>query len=73
MAQLLGDEPCMSQTLRLGFGVFCLFPNLVVPTFSQTVVISSNVIESFFFLDHSCEDRPLKLRYFHIWAMKKKI
>ena len=26
------------QTLRLGFDVFCLFPNLVVPTFLQTAV-----------------------------------
>ena len=27
------------QTLRLGFDVFCLFPNLVVPTFLQSAVI----------------------------------
>jgi len=31
----------MSQTLRLGFGVLCLFPNLVVPTFSQMAVTLS--------------------------------
>ena len=35
MTQLLRDEPKMSQTLRLGFGVFCLFPNIIVPTFLQ--------------------------------------
>ena len=26
------------QTLRLGFDVFCLFPNLEVPTFLQSAV-----------------------------------
>ena len=31
------------QTLRLGFDVFCLFPNLVVPTFLQTAVNEWNL------------------------------
>ena len=32
----------MSQTLRLGLGVFCLFPNLRVPTFLQMAVSNAS-------------------------------
>ena len=34
------------QTLRLGFDVFCLFPNLVVPTFLQTAVTGKSAQSS---------------------------
>jgi len=34
------------QTLRLGFDVFCLFPNLVVPTFLQSAV-KNHILEHF--------------------------
>jgi len=35
------------QTLRLGFDVFCLFLNLVVPTFLQSAVMVAKIAQAY--------------------------